>query len=117
MPLPEAEYNASTRHAFDRHSVSADALLQEYYTQEVGDLVYKLYKRDFEFFGYARQMFESSTQRRLPQVDGIVRSTGVAEQAAAFLGARQRGVPGCSTNDFCQFSDVAGSCSGMLPQM
>jgi hypothetical protein len=32
---------------------------KEFYTQEIGDLVYAMYRSDFESFGYSREVFRN----------------------------------------------------------
>lgn len=40
----------------DIHATSADSVWKEYYNQEIADLVYEMYKVDFELFGYSREL-------------------------------------------------------------
>lgn len=40
----------------DIHATSADSVWKQFYTQEIADLVYEMYKVDFELFGYSREL-------------------------------------------------------------
>ena len=42
-----------------RHETGAGQRWKEYYTQEIGDLVYELYREDFETFGYRHEVFST----------------------------------------------------------
>ena len=41
----------------ERHEAAAAGKWKEYYTQEIGDLVYDMYRVDFDTFGYRHQTF------------------------------------------------------------
>lgn len=43
-------------HEHDIHATSADAKWRDFYTQELADMVYQMYKTDFDLFGYSRQL-------------------------------------------------------------
>lgn len=45
--------------ARDAHYTGSASKWKKYYTQEIGDAVYELYKTDFEAFGYQREVFQS----------------------------------------------------------
>lgn len=46
--------------AHDQHDTQAQLRWQEYYTQEIADLVYYLYNRDFTAFGYERYIVDDA---------------------------------------------------------
>lgn len=43
-------------HEHDIHATSADSKWKEFYNQDIADLVYEMYKTDFELFGYSREL-------------------------------------------------------------
>ena len=44
------------------HQTGAEALVARFYTQEVADMVYEMYRPDFEAFGYERLSFTQNEQ-------------------------------------------------------
>jgi len=50
----EDQLPSFTMHAVDKHSTGADKLLEMFYTKEVAERVYQLYKADFKEFGYEK---------------------------------------------------------------
>ena len=55
---------AVEEHGFDErtlfgHQTGADALVAQFYTQEVADMVYEMYRPDFEAFGYERLIIDA----------------------------------------------------------
>lgn len=57
VPLPESLVQGEGARP-TMHDTGASSSLGEWYNQEIADLVYELYKRDFELFGYERLEFE-----------------------------------------------------------
>ena len=55
----------------DKHNTAAADKMREFYTQQTADLVYQLYRRDFDAFGYKRMVVESNS------------NTSIASAAAA----------------------------------
>jgi hypothetical protein len=41
----------------DEHDTGAAKDWKHFYTQEVGDMVYRLYEKDFKAFGYQQETF------------------------------------------------------------
>lgn len=53
--ISEIAVDAVGSHIHDVHATSADSRWKEFYTQEVADLVFDMYKLDFQLFGYSRE--------------------------------------------------------------
>jgi hypothetical protein len=38
------------------HKTNANSKIDDYYTDEIKDMVYERYRKDFEYFGYSREL-------------------------------------------------------------
>ena len=56
QPVTET-FVAAEKH--DEHDTKASEKWRKFYTQETGDLLHRLYKEDFDLWGYEREIFES----------------------------------------------------------
>ena len=57
QPVLEA-IEAAEKH--DEHDTQAAEKWREYYTQQMGDMLYEIYEQDFKLFGYEREVFEGT---------------------------------------------------------
>ena len=55
--LSEMEEYTKTKFASKRYNTTKHKPYQEYYTQEIGDIVYDQFRSDFEAFGYEKETF------------------------------------------------------------
>jgi hypothetical protein len=56
-PSPAVSEDSTPSSSYSWHNRDAASKLAQFYTQEIADLVYGMYKHDFQAFGYPRQMF------------------------------------------------------------
>jgi hypothetical protein len=56
-PYDDQRFNSVVAANADVHATHADNKWREFYTQVTGDIVYKLYKSDFDLFGYQKETF------------------------------------------------------------
>jgi hypothetical protein len=62
QPVSESVIEAKAMRR-DGHATGAAQRWQAFYTQEVADMVFDLYQRDFQAFGYERTLFNESRPR------------------------------------------------------
>lgn len=52
--VPDSWTAGATTHAYDAHDTNSAKQWRRYYDQQTADIVYQMYKEDFDAFGYPR---------------------------------------------------------------